>query len=512
MTKHQILIPISSRSSFFPESEFYFPKPLVNVAGRPMIEQVIRHLRGQLGDCDFTFIVNQEHGKDFSITRILKLAAGEGTRVIERTGKTAGALCSCLLAVDTLDRKRSVIIANSDQIIDDNLADIINSFEISGSDAGVVTFDAVHPRWSYVILDEKYKAIQAVEKRVVSRHAIGGVYWFKTVDSFLNAAQSAILKGAQVGGQFYLSASLNELILAGGEVSIAQIDGKKYHNFYAPSQIKDFEHTALVDAMRRRDSEMRKINVVIPAAGEGSRFSKAGWKRPKPFIDVMGRPMIDHVIKNVTPQNAVSTLLLRQEHMIENPEIASDLRATGATIISVNQLTEGTACTVLLARHSYDSNDAMMVANSDQIVDFDVNAFVADCFDRQLDGSILVFRDPNMDPKWSYVKLREDGTVEEVAEKKPISDLATVGIYLFTRGKDFVGACADMIALNDRVNGEFYTCPVYNYLIRNGGRIGVYEIPISAMHGIGTPDDLKLYLNARNAEPSKDRPSDSLCM
>ena len=111
-----------------------------------------------------------------------------------------------------------------------------------------------------------------------------------------------------------------------------------------------------------------------------------------------------------------------------------------------------------------------------------------------------------MNPKWSFARINDKGLVTEVAEKKPISDLATVGIYLFTRGRDFITSATDMIALNDRVNGEFYTCPVYNYMIRNGSKIGVYEVPMDSMSGLGTPNDLTNYLRIAEYKPSKDSP------
>ncbi len=171
------------------------------------------------------------------------------------------------------------------------------------------------------------------------------------------------------------------------------------------------------------------------------------------------------------------------------------LLSRGVEIVPVEALTEGTACTVLLAREHFDSDQPLLIANSDQLVDVDLNLFVADCLKRGLDGSILVFRDETRNPKWSFAQTDTIGRVVRVAEKVPISDLATVGIYLFRRGRDFVSAAADMIANNDRVNGEFYTCPVYNYMIRSGFNVGVYEIPQSAMHGIGTPQDLGAYLD-----------------
>ena len=184
--------------------------------------------------------------------------------------------------------------------------------------------------------------------------------------------------------------------------------------------------------------------------------------------------------------------------MEAQPQATARLRSAGYHIHPVASLTEGTACTLLLARSAFDEDTPLLVANSDQLVDFSVEDYVHDCLCRGLDGSILVFRDADLDPKWSFAKVDENGLVTEVAEKKPISDLATVGIYFFTSGAAFVKAAIDMIARNDRVNNEFYTCPVYNYMIRTGARIGVYEVPPSAMWGLGTPNDLERYLAARS--------------
>jgi len=208
----------------------------------------------------------------------------------------------------------------------------------------------------------------------------------------------------------------------------------------------------------------------------------------------------------VSPAGANITMLLQAAHMESQPDIVQNFEATGIRILPVNHLTEGTACTVLLARKYFDNDQPMMVVNSDQLVDFDVTHYVQDCWDRRLDGSILVFRDPSMDTKWSFAKLDESELVTEVAEKSPISDLATVGIYLFRRGRDFVSAAVDMLAANERVNGEFYTCPVYNYMIANGARIGVYEVSMNAMSGLGTPGDLSEFLINRGAPASQDSP------
>ena len=502
----QILVPILSRSSFFPQTEYFFPKPLIEVVGRPMIELVITQLQQQIKDPWFTFVVDRIDSRDFSIDSIVRLSAGKGTNVVERLGQTSGALCSCLLAVDTLDPDEPLLIANSDQIVTARLGALIEKFEESGADAGVITFDSIHPRWSYVVEGENNRVVQTFEKKVVSRQAIAGLYYFKTAHQFLNAAQKTILNDVNVSGSFYISSAINQTILDGGDVMCCEIEPHHYHSFYSPSRITEFERSDIGREMRTIPRGPGTVNVVIPASGLGSRFAKAGWKKPKPFIDVDGQPMLEHVISNVSVTGAKTTILLRSEHLDSFPEISDQLERKGVNIIGVKELTEGTACTVLLARKIFDNEAPMLVANSDQLVDFHVSDFVRDCLERQLDGSILVFRDPSKDPKWSFAKINEEGLVTEVAEKNPISDLATVGIYLFSRGRDFVSAAVDMIAVNDRVNGEFYTCPVYNYMIRNGARIGVYEVPIEAMFGLGTPDDLNAYLDAKVGACSQDAP------
>lgn len=237
------------------------------------------------------------------------------------------------------------------------------------------------------------------------------------------------------------------------------------------------------------------MNIVIPMAGAGSRFSKAGFQKPKPFIDVDGKPMIVRVLENLAYANARYILLARQEHMDAEAGLVRDIeRDFNAIFIPIQELTEGTACTLLYARQHINTEAPLLIANSDQIVDLRIADFLDDCQQRQLDGSILTFIDENRDPKWSFAKIDSTGLVTEVQEKKAISEYATVGIYLYSRGSDFVNAAIDMIVRRERVNNEYYTCPTYNYAIRAGKKIGIYNIAAAAMHGIGTPEDLASYL------------------
>lgn len=237
------------------------------------------------------------------------------------------------------------------------------------------------------------------------------------------------------------------------------------------------------------------INIVIPMAGQGSRFANAGYEKPKPFIDVDGKPMIVRVLENLDYPDARYILIARKEHMEKEYELVKQIeKEFNAIFVSIDKLTEGTACTVLYARKYINNDEPLLIANSDQIVDMNIADFIDDCKDKKLDGSILTFVDKHKDPKWSFAKLNENNLVIEVKEKVVISEYATVGIYLFSKGKHFVNASIDMIIENDRVNNEFYTCPAYNYAIKDSLNIGIYNIDFSQMHGIGTPEDLNVYL------------------
>jgi dTDP-glucose pyrophosphorylase len=241
------------------------------------------------------------------------------------------------------------------------------------------------------------------------------------------------------------------------------------------------------------------INIVIPMAGAGSRFVKAGYKKPKPFIDVLGKPMICHVLDNLAMPNAKFILLVRREHYENEFETVKWIKSHyNVEFVLVDKLTEGAACTVLYAHRLIDNDTPMLIANSDQIVDMNISDYIKDSDERGLDGSVLCFVDPELNPKWSFAKIDGDGMITEIREKRPISKYATVGIYYFAKGSTFVENAIDMFVRNDRVNNEFYVAPVYNYAIARGEKFGIFNIDYSQMHGTGTPADLYKYIDFMN--------------
>jgi dTDP-glucose pyrophosphorylase len=233
-----------------------------------------------------------------------------------------------------------------------------------------------------------------------------------------------------------------------------------------------------------------KMNVLIPMAGAGSRFQQAGYTFPKPLIDVRGKPMIQIVAENLNVE-ATFTYVVQKEHREKyNLDTLLNLITPKCNIVEVEGVTEGAACTTLLAKEFINNDQPLLMANSDQFVEWDSNEFMYKMTEQDLDGGIVSFKATH--PKWSFAKIDTHGYVTEVAEKNPISDIATVGIYYWKRGSDYVKYAEQMIQKNIRVNNEFYVCPVFNEAIGDEKRIKTFDVP--NMWGLGTPEDLKYYL------------------
>jgi HAD superfamily hydrolase (TIGR01509 family) len=236
--------------------------------------------------------------------------------------------------------------------------------------------------------------------------------------------------------------------------------------------------------------EDKKMNVLIPMAGAGSRFQQAGYTFPKPLIDVEGKPMIQVVVENLNI-DANFIFVVQKEHREQyNLDTLLNLIAPNSKVVEVDGLTEGAACTALLAKEYIDNDNPLFFANSDQFVEWDSTEFMYKMNETDADGGIVSFRATH--PKWSFAKVNDEGLVTEVAEKNPISDIATVGYYYWKNGSDFVKYAEEMIENDIRVNGEFYVCPVFNQAIEDNKEIRTFDIP--KMWGLGTPEDLKYYL------------------
>lgn len=237
------------------------------------------------------------------------------------------------------------------------------------------------------------------------------------------------------------------------------------------------------------------LNIVVPMAGRGSRFAREGYSLPKPLIPVRGVPMIRLVIENLRPACEHRFIFLCLREHLERYGVEEKLKqwAPGCVVVTVDGVTEGAACTVLLARRLIDDASPLMIANSDQYVEIDINDYLQAMGEARADGLIMTMKAD--DPKWSFVRFDPAGAIVEVVEKVVVSDEATVGIYNFRQGRQFVAAAQEMIDRGLRVNGEFYVAPAYNQMISRGMKIVHCNIgsEMHGMYGLGIPSDLERF-------------------
>ncbi len=319
------------------------------------------------------------------------------------------------------------------------------------------------------------------------------IYQLAMRKSFLNAAECLIVEDSVIG---------REAAYASGAHVLEVEDAEDVTLMLLREALYTIEKKGHLYPRSKPWGNPITYHVVIPMAGEGSRFRDAGYTIPKPFIPVGGKPMVAWVIENMIPKHIPLDhykikfhLIVRSSHVTGNRldslfwDVPSNVSYTYHT---TDGLTEGAACSVLLAEKEIDNNEPLLIVNSDQYLEWSPDVFYKCMLNPEYDGCILTFYQPNpYDLKWSYAKVTEDGLVTEVQEKKWISPYATVGLYGWRRGKDFVKYAKEMIAKNIRVKNEFYVCPVYNESIADDQHVRVKLC--TGMWGLGVPEDLETF-------------------
>jgi NDP-sugar pyrophosphorylase family protein len=248
-------------------------------------------------------------------------------------------------------------------------------------------------------------------------------------------------------------------------------------------------------SLTKKVAELSALNLVIPMAGAGKKFQEAGYTFPKPLIDIKGKTMIELVVHNLKPKFDHTFVFICHRDAYEKYDLHNILkRATDNKfeVVPVIGQTQGAACAVLCGINHINNNSELIIANSDQIVDFDINHFIATARAKDCDGLIVTFEASH--PKWSYARADKNGKVFETAEKKVISNNATAGIYYFKKGSDFVRAAQGMIHKDIKHNNEFYVCPSYNELIIEGKQIYLYPVSGQKMQSLGTPEDVESFI------------------
>lgn len=231
-----ILLPSMGGSLFFKES--YFPKPLIEIQGKTILEIVMDNFNSISGG-QMIYVFSQKDCNEFHLDSSVRIL-DQKSKVLSLKNQTAGALCTAMITIEYIDNEAPLIIANSDQVIDVDYNKVIDYFKNEQADAGVITFPNIHPRWSYVRLEDNC-VIEVAEKRPLSNRAVAGFYYYKHGSEFIEAAKRVILKQNCIDGKYYISSSLNEMVLMGKKVMQYEIGQEQYHSFYSPEKIREYE-------------------------------------------------------------------------------------------------------------------------------------------------------------------------------------------------------------------------------------------------------------------------------
>jgi NDP-sugar pyrophosphorylase family protein len=236
----KVIIPFGGSSDLFSSAGYFYPKPLIEIAGKTMLELVLENPSKIKCESKFIFIVKEDDILRFHLDNTLKLVK-PFCEVVVLKNSTKGALCSVLMAIDKFDQDDSLLILNGDQVIDFDFSKFLQFWRDNDADCGLVTFNSIHPRWSYARVDENRLVLQTAEKNPISSNAIAGYYYFSKADLFLKASFQSIKDSSGINEAYYLSPVVNQLILMNKKVCSYQIDSKLYNSFYSPHMIKEYE-------------------------------------------------------------------------------------------------------------------------------------------------------------------------------------------------------------------------------------------------------------------------------
>jgi dTDP-glucose pyrophosphorylase len=237
------------------------------------------------------------------------------------------------------------------------------------------------------------------------------------------------------------------------------------------------------------------MNILLLMAGDSSLFEEAGYSYPKNLIEINEMPLVQHVLESLSALKKLSENLIclvpRGENRRYHTGAVINLLMPGVTVIEVDEPTAGAACTALLAIEHINKDESLVIVNGDQLIQADLVKILDEFREQHLDGGLVVFE--SVHPRWSYVRCNEVGLVVEVAEKRPISNLANAGFQYFAKGRDFVSAAKSLIIKDTQLEGNFYVCPTYNEMLLNQARIGIHEIPRQKYFSLANPQSIRKY-------------------
>ncbi len=503
----QIVVPMAGTGRRFVRAGYTDLKPLIQVDGRPIIEHVVAMFPGEH---DFLFIVAEVHLETTPLRAVLERLA-PGAPIVSIPAHKLGPVHTALAAAEHIRDDEPVILNYCDfSVAWDYAAFKARLAELNPAGA-LTAYRGFHPHSLgpnlYAYLRERDHFLLEIKEKGcftdqrMNEYASSGTYYFQRGALLKHYFRKAVERGLRTKGEFYASTPFNLLVEDGLPVYVHALD--QFLQWGTPEDLE--EYLAWSDYFARHTRWKPNLppspgTVLVPMAGAGARFSREGYAEPKPLVPVAGETMVARALATLPPaQRWIAAC--RAEHL-EHPALAAALAQDGRPmeILPVSALTEGQACTCLLARERLDPAAPLLIAPCDTALVYDEARYAALTADPDVDCIVWTFRNhphANRNPRqYGWVRVGAGGAVEGIACKAPLGedvrgDPGIIGAFWFREARFFLEAADGLIAQNRRVNNEFYVDSAIEVLLEQGRRARLFDVDHYIC--LGTPDDVRTF-------------------
>ena len=504
-----IIIPMSGIGKRFIDADYKEPKPLIVVDGKPIIEHVCNLFPGE---DKFTFICNSTHLAKTNMKDIL-LKIKPNANIVEIPNHKKGPVYAVSFAFDKIEDDEEVIVNYCDFGTYWDYNDFLNHTRNRNANGAIPAYKGFHPHMVYnstnyaFMRDEKQWMLEIKEKEPftnnrMQEYASNGTYYFKKGIYVKKFFKELMEKDINLNGEYYVSLVYNLLVQAGLKVSIYEI--QHMLQWGTPLDVEEYNRwSKYFRDIIKEDIKLEPENntvTLMPIAGRGSRFSKAGYTVPKPLIEVSGKPMVVQAT-NSLPKSKKHIFVVLKEHLKKYPlESVLKNEYQNCDIISIDNVTEGQAITCSLGLKNVDENASLLIAATDNGIIYDKNKYRKLIEDESVDAIIFTFRhhvSSKINPKmYGWVKTKGDKAIG-VSVKMPISDdpyndHAIVGTFWFRKVEFFKKALNNLLSKDIKINGEYYVDSLMGELINMGYNVKIFEVDNYICWG--TPNDYETFV------------------
>lgn len=503
----QIIIPMSGFGERFRNAGYTVPKPLIKMDGKPVIEYIVKMFPGET---DFIFICNQDHlnHSEYELEEILNKICPTG-KIIGIEPHKSGPVYAVSKIFNLLNPDEPTIVNYCDFTCYWDYKHFKNFVETTKCDGSIPSYRGFHPHtlWSnyYAYVQEKEGWVLDIQEKQPftntpqQEFASSGTYYFASGALMKKYFERTIAEKLMVNDEYYVSMVYKPMLADGLKITVYELE--HFMQWGTPSDLEEYQYwsKAFSNLSKKQRQPKQQGAILLPMVGWGSRFAKAGYKTPKPLIEVSGKPMAVQALHDL-PIAEQNIFVLRQDLSgLDDLKAALETETAKSGFVILNQMTDGQASSCMAAISEVALEKPLTIAACDNGMIYKPEVFEELMIDDTVDvivwgarGYPGAVRNPQM---YGWIDADEEGSIRKVSVKIPLqnpkNDPIIVGAFTFKHAKDFVYAAKRMKQREGKINGEYYVDTAINDAIELGLKCKLFEIDYYLCWG--TPDDLRTF-------------------